>query len=88
MGLGPGAVGGVIGVDGDAAERGRAGTVGTGAEERGRAVGVPGSLTDFLGIAVLIGIGRVRPLTHGDRGVGPADLCCSGTAVEIGRAHV
>ena len=82
MGLGPGAVGGVNGVDGDAAEGGRAGTVGTGAEEeRGRAVGVPGSLTDFLVIAVLIGIGRVRPLTHGDRAVGPAELCCSGIAV-------
>src|SRR5258706_9147609 len=77
----PGEVGGVDGVDGDAAERGRAGTVGTGAEERGRVVGVPGSLTDLLGIAVLIGIGKVRPLTHGDRVEGPADLCCSGTVV-------
>lgn len=81
MGLTPGALGGVNGVDEDAAERGRAGTMGVDAEEKGRAVGVPGSLIDLLDIAVLIGMGRLRPFTHGDRVVGPADSCCSGTVV-------
>lgn len=74
----PGTLGGVDGVDGDVRDRDGAGTAGNDAKERG-AKDAPSSLIDLLDVAILVGIGRVRPFTHGDRVPGVAGPCCLGT---------
>ena len=67
LGLNPRILRGVDGVD--EGSRGRGGT-GTDVNERGRAVGVPGSLNDLLDMVILVGIGRAIPFIHGERAPG------------------